>query len=64
MKIEIGTYTGTGSEGISPVITWREQTKKEALRSCMDSFYADVKQRTIDYVKERDAIEARHNKDK
>ena len=61
-EIKIGTYTGTGSDDIPPVITWREQTKDEALRSCMDSFYFDLKHLTLEYVKQRDAIEARYNR--
>ena len=60
-RLGTGTYIGTGSNDIQPEITWRDQTKEEALRACLKSFYADVNNRTEQYAKERDAIEARYD---
>lgn len=60
-KVRIGTFTGTGSNDIQPEIVWRDQTKEEALRYCLKSFYADVNARTERYAKERDEIEARYD---
>tara|TARA_R110002153_G_scaffold204752_1_gene357544 strand:- start:722 stop:943 length:222 start_codon:yes stop_codon:yes gene_type:complete len=63
-KIRIGTYIGTGNGNVRPEIVWRDQTKDEALRYCLKSFYADVNARTERYAKERDEIAARYDDDK
>ena len=60
-KSMVGSYIGTGDPNNLPEITWREQTEEEALRSCLQSFYADVNRRTVQYTKERDAIAARYD---
>jgi hypothetical protein len=63
-QVEIGTYIGTGNGNVRPEIVWRDQTKEEALRSCLKGFYADVNDRTERYAKERDEIAARYDDDK
>ena len=55
----VGSYIGTGDSDNMPEITWREQTKEEALRDCLKSFHADVNARTKRYVKECDEIASR-----
>ena len=63
-KIKIGTYIGTGNNNVQPEIIWRDQTKEEALRYCLKSFYADVNARTKQYKKESDEIAKRYDNDK
>jgi hypothetical protein len=60
-KVRIGTFVGTGSNDIQPEITWRDQTKDEALRSRYDRFWSESQELLRQYVKERDAIEARYD---
>ena len=55
-RLGTGTYTGTGSNDIPVKITWRDQTKDEALRSRYDRFCSESQELLRQYVKERDAI--------